>query len=105
MDYRRFVVLGNLGKSIRRYKMRVRYEKYRNGQSTGIQCECDLSKRKAKKLFKDLKSNLLCGWAELVGEYEDEGGYMEIIDSFDNISRAEQMSKFVYGLGKLGGAR
>lgn len=85
--------------------MRVRYEKYRNGESTGIQCECDLSKRKAKKLFKDLKSNLLCGWAELVGEYEDEGGYMEIIDSFDNTSRAVSISKFAHGLRIMGGAR
>lgn len=85
--------------------MRVRYEKYRNGQSTGIQCECDLSKRKAKKLFKDLKSNLLCGWAELVGEYEDEGGYMEIIDSFDNTARAKEISKFTHGLRIMGGAR
>lgn len=66
--------------------MRVRFEMYDHGQGTGVQCECDLTKRQAKRKFKELSKNGRCAWAELVGE--DEDNYMEIIDSFDHIGIA-----------------
>ncbi len=74
--------------------MRVRYCDYdKDGNGPYINCECDLTKRKARNLFNKLKENRLCVWAELVIEDEEEGGeYLEIIDSFDN-DLAETNSK------------
>ena len=42
------------------------------------------TEKKARKRFNELKSNLKCGWVDLVAEEEEEGGYMNIIDSYDN---------------------
>lgn len=74
--------------------MRVRYCDYdKFGNGPHINCECDLTPRKARNLFNKLKENYLCIWAELVIEDEEEGGeYLEIIDSFDN-ELAETNSK------------
>lgn len=70
--------------------MRVRFEMYEMGQGTGDQCECDLSDKQAKRKFKELSKNDRCGWAELVGE--DDDNYMKIIDSFDHIKQAQTLT-------------
>ena len=72
--------------------MRVRFEMFKNGRPVGVTAECDLTPKKARILFNDLKNNLKCGWAELVAEDEDEGGYMEVMDSFDNVKRANMIT-------------
>ena len=64
--------------------MRVRYEMFKGGMAQGSQAECDLTPKQARKRFDELKNNLKCGWVELVAEEDEEGGYMEIIDSHDN---------------------
>ncbi len=72
--------------------MRVRFEMFKRGTAQGWQAECDLTKKQAQKRFDELKNNLKCGWAELVAEDEDEGGYMEVMDSFDNVKRANMIT-------------
>ena len=81
--------------------MRVRYELYKSGYGQGVKVECDLSKRQAKKLYKELSKNVICGWAELVAEEPNEGEYMEIVHSFDNINRAIAYSKLADSFKKL----
>lgn len=81
--------------------MRVRYELYKSGRGQGVKVECDLSKRKAKKLYKELSKNIICGWAELVAEDPNDGEYMEILKSFDNINRAIAFSKLADSFKKL----
>ena len=75
----------------RRKKMRVRYEIAGRG---GYEAKCDLTERKARKLFDELKTDGLCEWAELVGE--DDDNYMEIIEQYDNIKSA-RMLKGMFG--------
>lgn len=75
--------------------MRVRYEMFKGGLPQGVQVECDLTPSKANKKFLELKSNLKCGWCELVAEDEDEGGYMEIINSYDNTKRANIITRMI----------
>ncbi|MCQ2270995.1 MAG: hypothetical protein MJZ52_07205 [Bacteroidales bacterium] len=72
--------------------MRIRYEMFENGHGTGDCVECDLSDKQAKRKFKDLSKNARCGWAELVGE--DDDNYMEIIDEFDHIDIAQTITSF-----------
>ena len=75
--------------------MRVRYEIYKDGHGTETITECDLIPKKARKLFEDLKTNAKCGWCELVAEDEEEGGYMKIIDSHDNVRLARMISTLI----------
>ena len=72
--------------------MRVRFEMYKNGFGSGAVAECDLTEKKARERFEELKKNGKCGWAELVAEEDAEGGYMNIVDSFDNIKLAQMLS-------------
>lgn len=72
--------------------MRVRYQMA--GQSTWT-AVCDLSEKKARNLFAELKSNALCEWGELVGE--DDNNYMEILDEFDHIKLARIMRAIIRG--------
>ena len=72
--------------------MRVRYEIYKAGYGTGRYAECDLSEKKARALYEKLKQNAKCGWVELVAEDEDEGDYMEIIESHEHIRLAKIIS-------------
>lgn len=69
--------------------MRVKYQFV--GQS--YQVHCDLSEKKARKLFEQLKQNGLCEWVELIGEEEDN--YMEIIDQYDKTFIARSIAKFM----------
>lgn len=66
--------------------MRIRWQTAT--QREGWSAECDLAPAKARKRFKELGADGLVGWAELVAEDEDEGGYMEVIDSFDHSKQA-----------------
>lgn len=75
--------------------MRVRFEMYKNGQPAGAVAECDLAPKKARERFEELKTNAKCGWVELVAEEEEEGGYMEIIDSHDNVRLARIISTLI----------
>lgn len=70
--------------------MRVRYQLC--GQ-TWYSTECDLTEKKAKRRFEELKETGLCEWAELVGE--DEDNYMEILDSFDHIKLARMIKSII----------
>lgn len=79
--------------------MRIRYELYRNGQGTGDIVKCDLTDRYAKKLFKELKNDVRCGYAELVGEEEEN--YMEILDSFDHVSTARELTRLADAFADL----
>ena len=56
--------------------MRVRYQMVGKAEVA----ECDLSDKKARKLYSELERNGVCEWAELVGE--DDDNYMDIIDKF-----------------------
>ena len=56
--------------------MRIRYEMYKGGIGSGVEVECDLTPKKARKKFAELKHVMKCGWAELVAEDDNEGGYM-----------------------------
>lgn len=62
--------------------MRIRY------QYVGMDyvAECDLTEKQARKRFKELKEAGTCMWVELVGE--DDGNYMEILDSYDKTRTA-----------------
>ncbi len=66
--------------------MRVRYRMANGGyHKDGLpiyEAECDMSDKKAHAFFDGLKSERYCEWAELVSE--DEGSYMDVIDSFAN---------------------
>lgn len=62
--------------------MRVRFQY----PEESYQAICDLTEKKARRIFEELKTDLLCSWAELVGE--DDEDYMEVLDSFDNEQRA-----------------
>lgn len=70
--------------------MRVRYQMA--GQNTWS-AECDLSEKKARKRFEELKTNALCEWAELVGEEDDN--YMDVIEDFDHIRLARMVKSIV----------
>ena len=72
--------------------MRVRYEMYKDGHGTGSVAECDLTPKKARKRFEELKTAGKCGWCELVAEDDDEGGYMEIIEDHEKIRFAQIIS-------------
>ena len=63
--------------------MRVRYQ---YAGQTGWSAECDLSEKKARKRFEELKRDGFCKWVELVGE--DDDNYMEILDSYDKTRTA-----------------
>lgn len=65
--------------------MRVRYEHVGRG---GYQAECDLTEKKAKKRFEELKKDGLCEWVELVGE--DDGDYMKVLDYYDKTELARR---------------
>ena len=75
--------------------MRVRFAMYSGGREGATICECDLTPKEARARFNDLKTNAKCGWCELVAEDEDEGGYMEIIDSYENIPLARTISQLI----------
>lgn len=75
--------------------MRVRFEMYKNGQPAGAVAECDLTPKKARERFEKLKTNAKCGWVELVAEEDDEGGYMEVIDQYDNTRLARIVSGLI----------
>lgn len=79
--------------------MRVRWEIFKNGKPTGTQVECDMTERKARSLYNKLKEDGCCGWGELVAEEDEEGGYMEIIDSFDHWQLAKAASEFIAMFG------
>ena len=64
--------------------MRVRFEMAGATSFPAYQAECDLTDANAHKLFKRLKENQYCCWGELVAEEPEEGGYMNILDSFEN---------------------
>lgn len=68
---------------------------FRGGRGAGSFAECDLTERKARKRFEELKQDARCGWAELVAEDEDEGGYMEVIDEHEQIRLAQIISTLV----------
>lgn len=72
--------------------MRVRYQMI--GEQ--VVAECDLTEKKARSLFNDLKTKALCEWGELVAEEEEEGGYMEVLEDFDNI-RLSRVIKSIIG--------
>ena len=57
------------------------------------QARCDMDERKARKLYKNLFSNGMCEWAELVGE--DDDNYMEVLDSFDHIRLARSLAQIM----------
>ena len=62
--------------------MRVRYEM---AYSTGFptwQAECDLSNKKARSMFENLRNDKYCVWAELVSE--DEDTFMDVLEGFDH---------------------
>lgn len=67
--------------------MRIRYQMVGNNWYTA---ECDLSDRKAKNRFKELKEHGLCEWVELVGE--DDDNYMEILESYDKTKTARMIA-------------
>ncbi len=75
--------------------MRIRFEKYTKGHGSGSVAECDLTEKQARGRFEELKHDALCGWAELVAEDDHEGGYMNIIASFDNIRMASMLSTII----------
>lgn len=75
--------------------MRVRFEMYKDGKPAGVVAECDLAPKKARERFEDLKTNAKCGWVELVAEEEEEGGYMEVIDEYDNTRLARIVSGLI----------
>ena len=60
--------------------MRVRYQMYKSGFPLAIECKCDMTNKQAEKFYKDLSENVRCGWAEMVGE--DDDNYMDVIKSF-----------------------
>lgn len=69
--------------------MRVRFQFVGHA----AQAECDLTEKKARRRFEELKEAGLCEWAELVGE--DEDNYMEILDSFDHIKLARMLASIL----------
>lgn len=69
--------------------MRVRYQMA--GHSSCA--ECDLSEKKARARYEELKTNVLCEWAELVGE--DDEDYMEVLEDFDHTNLARIMKSLV----------
>ena len=69
--------------------MRVRFQFV--GES--VQAECDLTDKKAKEKFEELKTAGLCEWAELIGE--DDNNYMDVLDSFDHIRMARQIKRIM----------
>ena len=75
--------------------MRVRFEMYKNGLGQGYQAKCDMTEKKAKKLFATLSNNLRCGWAELIAEEDYEGEYMSVIESFDHIEVAKSLTSLL----------
>ena len=83
--------------------MRVRYEMYKRGLGAGCIAECDLTQKKAHKRYEELKSNAKCGWVELVAEDDDEGGYMNIIESYEQIRLAKIVSTLVENKAHLVG--
>ncbi len=76
--------------------MRVRYQMV----GSDVVAKCDMEDRKARRLYKDLFSNGLCEWAELVGE--DDDNYMDVLESFDHIDLARSMAKIV---GEISGMK
>ena len=69
--------------------MRVRYSMV---DGDGYEAKCDMTKKQARKFFKELRENKHCVWAELIAEDEeeystselfyDENADMEILDDF-----------------------
>lgn len=80
--------------------MRIRYEMYSCGYGTGCKVLCDLTPKKANRMFERLKENAVCGWCELVAEEEHEGEYMQLLKSFERIRTAKVISLYV---GQIGG--
>ena len=69
--------------------MRVRYQMVDGSPMS----RCDLTEPDARRLYKNLFSNGLCMWAELVGEEEDN--YMDVLESFDHEVLARSMEKSI----------
>ena len=67
--------------------MRVRFEMYENGYGTGYQCKCDLTQKKANKIFNELKQNAKCGWVELIDKD------MNIVAEHEQIKLAQIISR------------
>ena len=69
--------------------MRVRYQ-YVNQRYIA---ECDLTEKKAKKRFEELKQAGTCMWVELVGEEDDN--YMEVLDYYDKTETAKMIASIM----------
>lgn len=78
--------------------MRVRYQ-YAGGSS--YIAECDLTEKKARKRFKELKQNAICEWVELVAEDEWEGEYMEVIACDDKTETARKIYVIMKEMGVI----
>ena len=76
--------------------MRVRY-KIINQPTTAV---CDMTEKQAVRLFESLKDEPLCMWAEMVAEDEDEGEYMDVLESFDHDKRAKMFASVFESLRK-----
>ena len=66
--------------------MRVRYQMV----GSEVQARCDLPDWQAKQMYKNLFSDGLCEWAELVGEVEEN--YMDVLEAFDHVKLARSMA-------------
>jgi hypothetical protein len=69
--------------------MRVRYQL----AGKAVETKCDMSEKKARTFYENLKSNALCEWAELVGEEDDN--YMEILEDYENIKLARMIKSII----------
>jgi hypothetical protein len=68
---------------------------FKTGRPTETVAECDLTPKQARKRFEDLKTNAKCGWCELVAEEDEEGGYMEVIESHEKVNLARTISALI----------
>lgn len=69
--------------------MRVRYQMV----GRDIQAKCDMEEWMARKFYKNMFSNGLCKWAELVGE--EDNNYMDVLESFDHTNIANAFGEIL----------
>lgn len=74
--------------------MRVRYQMVGEAEVA----KCDLSEKKARKLFSELCKDGKCMWGELVGE--DDDNYMDVIESFERIKEAQRLDQMLKSIVK-----
>ena len=74
--------------------MRVRYQMAGEAEVA----KCDLSEKKARKLFSELDKNGTCMWAELVGEEDDN--YMYVLESFERINEARKLKAMLDSIAR-----